>query len=138
MYLSDFDATRTDGFVASIERGNDMPRRAGKRLSPGRPAAAVQAGLALLPVTLLMIVFSRRFGALADRIGSRVLISLGALVASCGLLLLARVDQRADYLSEVLPALASWRKVKACLARAFPITTGLTISRCDGLAVSDR
>ena len=33
----------------------------------------VQAGLALLPVTLLMIVLSRRFGALADRIGSRVL-----------------------------------------------------------------
>jgi hypothetical protein len=34
-----------------------------------------------------------------------VLISAGALVAGCGLLLLARVDQRADYLSEVLPAL---------------------------------
>jgi EmrB/QacA subfamily drug resistance transporter len=65
----------------------------------------VQAGLSLLPVTALMIVLSRRFGALADRIGSRVLISLGALVAAGGLLLLARVDQRADYLSEVLPAL---------------------------------
>jgi EmrB/QacA subfamily drug resistance transporter len=65
----------------------------------------VQAGLALLPVTLLMILLSRRFGALADRIGSRVLISLGALVAAGGLLLLARVDRRADYLSEVLPAL---------------------------------
>ncbi len=65
----------------------------------------VQAGLALLPVTSLMILFSRRFGALADRIGSRVPISLGALVAAGGLLLLARVDQRADYLSEVLPAL---------------------------------
>jgi EmrB/QacA subfamily drug resistance transporter len=65
----------------------------------------VQAGLALLPVTLLMIVFSRRFGALADRIGSRVLISLGALIAAGGLLLLARVDQRADYLNEVLPGL---------------------------------
>jgi EmrB/QacA subfamily drug resistance transporter len=65
----------------------------------------VHAGLALLPVTSLMIVLSRRFGALADRIGSRVLISLGALVAGCGLLLLVRVDQRADYVSEVLPAL---------------------------------
>jgi EmrB/QacA subfamily drug resistance transporter len=65
----------------------------------------VQAGLALLPVTTLLIVLSRRFGALADRIGSRVLISLGALVAGCGLLLLARIDARADYLSEVLPAL---------------------------------
>jgi len=65
----------------------------------------IQAGLALLPVTSLMILLSRRFGALADRIGSRVPISLGALVAAGGLLLLARVDQRADYLSEVLPGL---------------------------------
>jgi MFS family permease len=65
----------------------------------------VQAGLALLPVTSLMIVLSRRFGALADRIGSRVLISLGALVAGCGLLLLVRVDRRADYVGELLPAL---------------------------------
>jgi EmrB/QacA subfamily drug resistance transporter len=65
----------------------------------------VQAGLALLPVTSLLILLSRRFGALADRVGSRAPISLGALVAACGLLLLARVDQRADYLSQVLPAL---------------------------------
>jgi EmrB/QacA subfamily drug resistance transporter len=65
----------------------------------------VQAGLALLPVTSLVIVLSRRFGALADRIGSRVLISLGAVVAAGGLLLFVRVDQRADYVSQVLPAL---------------------------------
>jgi EmrB/QacA subfamily drug resistance transporter len=65
----------------------------------------VQAGLALLPVTSLMIALSRRFGVLADHIGSRVLISLGALLAGCGLLLLVRIDQRADYVSEVLPAL---------------------------------
>jgi EmrB/QacA subfamily drug resistance transporter len=65
----------------------------------------VQAGLALLPVTLLTILLSRRFGALADRIGSRVLISVGALVSGCGLLLLVRVDQGADYVSEVLPAM---------------------------------
>ena len=65
----------------------------------------VQAGLALLPVTSLLILFSRRFGAIADRIGSRLPISLGALVAAGGLLLLARVDRRADYVSEVLPAL---------------------------------
>jgi EmrB/QacA subfamily drug resistance transporter len=65
----------------------------------------VQAGLALLPVTTLLIVLSRRFGALADRIGSRLPISLGAFLAAGGLLLLARVDQRADYVSEVLPAL---------------------------------
>ena len=67
--------------------------------------SAVQAGLALLPVTLLMIALSRRFGALADGIGSKVVVSLGALVAACGLLLLVRVDKRADYVSQVLPAM---------------------------------
>jgi EmrB/QacA subfamily drug resistance transporter len=65
----------------------------------------VQAGLALLPVSLLTIVLSRRFGALADRVGSRALISLGALIAGGGLLLLVRVDRRAAYVSEVLPGL---------------------------------
>jgi EmrB/QacA subfamily drug resistance transporter len=65
----------------------------------------VQAGLALLPVTALTIVLSRRFGALADRIGSRMVISVGALIAGCGLFLLLRVSQRAEYITEVLPAL---------------------------------
>jgi EmrB/QacA subfamily drug resistance transporter len=65
----------------------------------------VQAGLALLPVTSLMIILSRRFGAFADRVGSRLVISLGALIAGGGLLLLGRVDQRANYVGEVLPAL---------------------------------
>ena len=36
------------------------------------------------------------------------------------------------------PALGVSRRVKACLARALPSTTGLTISRWLGLAVSDR
>ena len=65
----------------------------------------VQAGLALLPVTSLMILLSRRFGALADRIGSRALLSLGPLVAGCGVWLLTRVDTRGDYITDVLPAL---------------------------------
>ena len=65
----------------------------------------VQAGLALLPVTSLMILLSRRFGALADRIGPRALLSLGPLVAGCGVWLLTRVDMRGDYVADVLPAL---------------------------------
>jgi EmrB/QacA subfamily drug resistance transporter len=65
----------------------------------------VQAGLALLPVTSLMILLSRPFGALADRIGSRALLSLGPLVAGCGVWLLTRVNMSGDYLTDVLPAL---------------------------------
>jgi EmrB/QacA subfamily drug resistance transporter len=66
----------------------------------------IQAGLALLPVTILMIVLSRRFGALADRIGPRLPMGIGPIVAAAGMLLLLRVDRHADYFSQVLPGLA--------------------------------
>lgn len=65
----------------------------------------IQAGLALLPVTVLMIALSRRFGALADRIGPRLPMGIGPIVAAAGMLLLLRLDHRADYLSQVLPGL---------------------------------
>ncbi|MGA2453237.1 MAG: DHA2 family efflux MFS transporter permease subunit [Solirubrobacteraceae bacterium] len=65
----------------------------------------LQSGLATLPVTLIMFVLSRRFGALADRYGPRLFMSAGPLVAAAGLLLFQRVGLRADYLPEVLPAL---------------------------------
>ena len=42
--------------------------------------SAFEAGLALLPITLLLIALSRRFGALATRIGPRLLMSAGPIV----------------------------------------------------------
>ncbi len=65
----------------------------------------VQAGLALLPITALMFFLSRRFGGLADRIGPRLLMGFGPLVAAAGTLLLLRIDASADYASQVLPGL---------------------------------
>lgn len=62
------------------------------------------SGLSLLPVTVLMFALSRRFGALADRIGPRLFMGLGPLVAAAGLALLARVDADVDYLTDILPA----------------------------------
>jgi EmrB/QacA subfamily drug resistance transporter len=63
----------------------------------------LKAGLSLLPITLLIFVLSRRFGALADRIGPRAFMAAGPLIAGTGLLLLLRVGPRADYLTTVLP-----------------------------------
>ena len=40
----------------------------------------LQSGLATLPVTLVMFVLSRRFGALADRFGPRLFMGAGPLV----------------------------------------------------------
>ncbi len=65
---------------------------------------ALAAGLALTPITLLLIGLSRRFGALATRTGPRLLMSAGPLLGGLGLLGFTRVDERADYVSQVLPA----------------------------------
>ncbi len=65
----------------------------------------LQSGLATLPVTVIMFVLSRRFGALADRLGPRMFMGGGPLVAAVGLLLFQRVSLKVDYVSEVLPAL---------------------------------
>jgi EmrB/QacA subfamily drug resistance transporter len=63
------------------------------------------AGTALLPVTLVMLVFSARAGALAGRIGPRLPMTVGPLVSAAGLLLLLRVDASASWLGDVLPAM---------------------------------
>jgi EmrB/QacA subfamily drug resistance transporter len=66
--------------------------------------SAFAAGLALMPITLLLIGLSRRFGTLATRVGPRLLMAAGPLAGGAGLLLFTRVDERGDYLGQVLPA----------------------------------
>jgi MFS family permease len=65
---------------------------------------ALTAGLATLPITLVLLVLSAPSGALATRIGPRVQLTAGPLIAGAGLLLLARIDQHHHaYLLDVLP-----------------------------------
>ena len=66
--------------------------------------SALEAGLATLPITAIMFALSRRFGALADRIGPRVFMAAGPLVGAAGIALYARMDAGADYVTQVLPA----------------------------------
>jgi EmrB/QacA subfamily drug resistance transporter len=63
----------------------------------------VAAGLSLLPITVMIFLLSRRFGALADRIGPHMFMAGGPLLAGVGLLLLLRIGPSADYATEVLP-----------------------------------
>jgi EmrB/QacA subfamily drug resistance transporter len=65
----------------------------------------LKSGLTVLPVTVVMFLLSRRFGALADRFGPRFFMGVGPLVGAVGLLLFQRVGLKVSYLSEVLPAL---------------------------------
>ncbi len=62
------------------------------------------AGSALLPLTVIMLVFSARVGRLAQRIGPRILLSTGPLISAVGVLLMLRIDANASYLLDVLPA----------------------------------
>ncbi len=64
----------------------------------------LQAGVALLPFTLLMLLLSARAGALAQRIGPRWLMTSGGLICAVGMLLMTRIGVNASYLLDVLPA----------------------------------
>jgi EmrB/QacA subfamily drug resistance transporter len=66
--------------------------------------SALVAGLALLPMTILMILGSARAGALAARIGPRWPLTVGPLLATGGLLLMLRIGEHTSYLGDVLPA----------------------------------
>jgi EmrB/QacA subfamily drug resistance transporter len=67
--------------------------------------SALEAGSALLPVTLLMLTLSARAGRLSQRAGPRLPMTVGPLVAGLGLLLLGRVAPGSRYLTAILPAL---------------------------------
>ncbi|BDO41153.1 MFS transporter [Cellulomonas sp. NTE-D12] len=62
------------------------------------------AGAALLPVTALMLLLSARSGAVATKIGPRLQMTAGPLVAAAGVLLMLRLGLHSAYLTQVLPA----------------------------------
>jgi Na+/melibiose symporter-like transporter len=62
------------------------------------------SGVALLPVTILLLLLSPRAGALAQRIGPRRPMTLGLTLAASGMLLLTRIGPHTSYVSDVLPA----------------------------------
>jgi EmrB/QacA subfamily drug resistance transporter len=64
----------------------------------------LQSGLALLPMTVIMLLFSARSGALSARIGPRLQMTAGPIVAGVGLALLARATDHGSYWTQVFPA----------------------------------
>jgi EmrB/QacA subfamily drug resistance transporter len=62
------------------------------------------AGAAALPVTVLMLLLSARSGALAQRIGPRIPLTLGPIIIAGGMLLMSRISPGDSYLGSVLPA----------------------------------
>jgi EmrB/QacA subfamily drug resistance transporter len=63
----------------------------------------IAAGAALLPVTIIMLFLAARGGALGQRIGPRIPMTVGPLVSALGVLSLARIGPDASYIVDVLP-----------------------------------
>jgi hypothetical protein len=65
----------------------------------------LQSGVASLPITALLLVISPRAGKLAQRIGPRIPLTVGPLVAAAGIALMVRIGAGSSYLLDVLPPL---------------------------------
>ena len=105
------------------------------QLQTGLGYSALEAGASLVPLTVMLLVFSSRVGALVPRIGSRPLLTAGPIVAGAGLALLSRATPGASYGTGVLPGVLVFA-AGMCLVVA-PITStalGALESRHAGLA----
>jgi len=83
--------------------------------------SALHAGLATLPVTIVMFFLSRRVGRLSMRYGPRLFMAAGPLLAGASVLALMRLPVGLDYWRDLLPPLLGF-SVGLALTVA-PLTT---------------
>ncbi len=65
----------------------------------------IQAGLAWLPQTVLIMLVSNIGARIATNLGARTLIALGTLALGAGMLLFLRTGPESDYVTVILPAM---------------------------------
>jgi EmrB/QacA subfamily drug resistance transporter len=75
------------------------------QLQNGLGLSALASGASLLPINALLLVLSPRAGKLAERIGAKLPMAIGSLIAGAGILLFIRVKPGTSYLTATLPAL---------------------------------
>lgn len=68
--------------------------------------SAIAAGIALLPITVMMFSFSQFFGRLAGTFGPRLFMSFGPLVMALGFILLLPLGSNVNYFTDMLPGIA--------------------------------
>ena len=66
----------------------------------------IGAGVSLLPITVITLALSARSGALAQRIGPRLQMTVGPLLVGAGLALMVGIGADSGYLGSVLPGVA--------------------------------
>ena len=74
------------------------------QLQRGLDYSALEAGAAFSPLTLLLLLLSSRAGGLAERIGPRVPMTVGPIVAGLGVGLMVFIEPGASYFTSVMPA----------------------------------
>lgn len=67
--------------------------------------SALKAGASLLPINALLLILSPRTGKLAARIGPRLPMAVGSLIAGIGSLLFMRMEPHASYMTVLFPAI---------------------------------
>jgi EmrB/QacA subfamily drug resistance transporter len=67
--------------------------------------SALQAGISLLPITIVVFFLSPRMGRLSMQHGPRLFMSLGPMVAGLSVIAFTRLTPDVDYWTEILPAL---------------------------------
>ncbi len=65
--------------------------------------SAIKAGVSLLPISILLLLFSRRVGGLSSKYGPRFFMTAGPLIAAAGMLLLIGYKAGDSYLWFLLP-----------------------------------
>jgi EmrB/QacA subfamily drug resistance transporter len=93
------------------------------------------AGLATLPLTIVMLVLSGRSAALASRIGPRAQMTLGPILCAGGAIMLLSVDADSSYWFDVLPGLTVFAFGLTCLVAPLTATVlGAAPDRWAGIA----
>jgi EmrB/QacA subfamily drug resistance transporter len=83
------------------------------------------AGAATIPITVILFLLSPVAGGLADRVGPRLPMTLGPIIAALGVALFSRVVAGASYLTGVLPGIL-----------VFGLGLGLTVAPLTSAAMS--
>ena len=85
----------------------------------------LEAGLATLPPTILLLLFSGRAGALGERLGPRLPMTFGPLIAALSMLLYLRVDADAGIVEVLAPGVVFGIDLTILVA---PLTTSVLAS----------
>jgi EmrB/QacA subfamily drug resistance transporter len=65
--------------------------------------SAIKAGASLLPVTLLLLLLSKRMGGLSSKFGPRYFLVIGPILAGVGILSLINLQPGDSYITDLLP-----------------------------------